>query len=144
MTADELIASLIRRLELSDLEPEESGGWRIVFDGDVCVDVYAEGDKKIRLETALGPLPEDEYQAERLIRSVLARNLTLLAGGVARNVLFLHPDRSILSMERTEFAENSDEESFAASVEDFVNAAEAWLEFLALEATPLPPGLVMR
>jgi hypothetical protein len=79
-----------------------------------------------------------------LLRSMLARNLGLLGGGVARNVLNLDPDRAILSIHRTEFAENSDEESFAAAVEEIVNAAEAWLEFVAVEAAPTPPGLAMR
>lgn len=143
MTADELMSSLLQRLGVIDLEPEEPGRWRIVFDGDLAVDFQIQLGKRIRLETVLGPLPEDEYRAEHVLRATLNRNLTLL-GGVARNVLFLHADRPILSIGRTEIAENSDEEAFAASVEDFVNAAEEWLEFLAVEAAPTPPGLAMR
>jgi hypothetical protein len=32
----------------------------------------------------------------------------------------------------------------AAAVEDFVNAVEGWLEFLAVEAAPNTPGFAMR
>jgi len=143
MTAEELMDSLIQRLGLTDLESEGPGRWRIVFDADVAVDFQIENGSGIRLETVLGPLPEDEYWAETAVRAVLQRNLTQL-NGVAQNVVFLHSDRPILSISRTENAENSDSESFAACVEDFVNAAEAWLEFLAVEAAPTPPGLAMR
>jgi Tir chaperone protein (CesT). len=144
MTAEELVAALFERLSLTDLQPEEPGRWRIVFDGDLAVDLQLLGPKRIRLEAALGPLPDDDYRAEMLLRTTLQRNLAFMGGGVAKNVLILDPDRGILSIHRTEIAEDSDEESFAAAVEDFVNAAEGWLEFLAVEAAPTPPGFAMR
>jgi hypothetical protein len=144
MTAEEQVAALVGRLGIPNLAPDEPGRWRIVFDGDLTVDLQILGLKRIRLESTLGPVPDDDYRAEVLLRSALQRNLALLGEGVARNVLNLDPDRGILSIHRTENAEDSDEESFAAAVEDFANAAEGWLEFFAVEAAPTPPGFAMR
>ena len=144
MTAEELIAGLAARLGLPSLAAEEPGRWRIVFDGEIAVDFLKFGPAAVRLETALGPLPEDEYRAERLLRKVLERNLAALGVGVARNVLFLDPDDGILRLKRTENSAAADEESFAAAVEDFADAAEAWLELLASEAAPAAPGFALR
>jgi len=144
MTSEQLIQALARRLGLENLEPEEPGRWRIVFDGDLAVDLRTLGPKTVRFEATIGKPPEDEYQQEQFLRFALARNLSLLGEGVARNVLFLDPDRAILSIHKAVNAEDFDEETFAESAEDFVNASEAWLEFAAVEADPTPPGLAMR
>ena len=98
----------------------------------------------MRLDVALGPLPDDEYRAERLLRDLLGKNLAALGSGVARNVLILDPDHGILRIQRTEKAAGNDEETFAAAVEDFANAAEGWLEQVALEAAPAAPGFALR
>jgi hypothetical protein len=141
--AERQIARFLQRIGLADLEPEAPGRWRVVFDGDLGVDFLPLPDGRIALEADLGPLPEDEFRAERLLRELLNRQLGRL-GDLGAPTLFFDPVAGILRIRRVEKSDGDDEGEFAAGVERFTNAAEWWLESISAESSSLAPGLSLR
>lgn len=126
MTFDELIHALSTRLNLSDLSANHEGMVRLVFEGDIYVDIEPEADHdELHIYSSLGPQTDDV----NTLNALLAANLFGKATGGA--VIALDDFLREILLSRTFTLSTLDFEAFLTALENFVNYAELWRNRLA-------------
>ena len=130
MKLTSLLAEFGSETGLGECPMDEEGVCRLVFDGDLVVDVeqedIEEGQAGFVLYSAVGLLPADD---PKVLRRLLGANL--FARGTNDAVLALDEQLDEVVLFRRCEPEQMDYAAFVSVLTDFVNQLEYWREDLA-------------
>ncbi|MEW4486742.1 CesT family type III secretion system chaperone [Thalassoglobus sp. JC818] len=136
MTAslDTVFQHLSETLGIDDLIPEEDGRYRMQFDQQLDVSIRIDGRSTVILESALGPVPDDEMRAEHLLKQVLGRSL--LHFRRCRDVVCYEPESEQIVLQRSFNLDDISISGFHEQLEEFLNTLEPWRNLIKESDSP--------
>src|SRR5262245_51007341 len=126
MLAEARLQSFARSLGIADWTPDAYGRRTLRFDGMLVQ--FEELDRRtIQMETRLGRLPAESWQAESVLQSMLRANLARRAAGrLAPGVLTIDETSAIVFLFHVIKVDSIADHEFLESVDAFVSDCEFW------------------
>ncbi len=123
---DTLIRSVVEKLGVEGAEPDSSGAYEIVFDGNLDLQILPLEGSHILVRSRLGSVPA-EFPADRdYLSSVLGRNLANLRR--QSEIVALDREKREVWLYRLvrSRADRNDDAALMAVLEEFVDSLEWW------------------
>ena len=139
---DQVVRHLGERLGLDDFVADEDGSYRLQFDDHINVVVSLQGRSIAVFESVLGMVPDDELQAEQLLKKVLTRSLFHYRTCV--DVVCYDQDSEKLVLHKSLDLDDISVSEFHDEVESYLNVLEAWKKTLNDSYSTSLPAMPMQ
>jgi hypothetical protein len=137
---DDLIQGLFEYLGVVPLEPNAQGGFEIVFDETLGLEILPLTSTQFLLRSELTELPDDEGERHACLQELLQNNLLL--SKQQRNSLSLDRETGRIWLYRMARADRIDRQEFCELISSFVTTLEWWRKRDG-DSAPISPALAL-
>lgn len=129
MNLEAIMHDLAATIDVEHLTPDALGEYVLCFDDKIDVKISLLDNSTVLLIVAVTQVPSEHSAAQLLYERVLSRSLLHYRQG-AKEVIAVNPDLGELQLQRTEDLGDLSRGNLQNVLENFVNAAENWVEYL--------------